>query len=170
MACIGPDFYPALEVITPTKNLNKFKVTKFSDFLLQLYKQAWSWSDDVHISNRESHNGNLSLVENHKVVPFTSYVNTTFKDESCTKLDIIYRESVYETTPTYIVATIKFFNNARPYYSSRIIMSSNRAKLYCAATFINKSNGELRVRVSALPLQLRVVSCSGINFSYDENA
>jgi hypothetical protein len=170
-ACTFPSSNPeTINISIPKETLKNFYFGKMEDLFRQEYNDFWYWSEDVVLSPTGLENETY-LVENKHTVPINISHKMNFNENEifCSRMDIIYADE--RSTDLYVmysIASIDLKQIAIPYFSTRIRMSSSKAKIYAALTFRNiKGNKIKHVQISNLPRKLEFISCSKkFNFWY----
>ena len=172
-ACSGGDWSgPWIEVLTLSKNLKKFYVGNMNDFLHREYKNIWVWDRNINItSGRNNENPyNSYTIERRNLAPITisSSIKYNRNEMYCSKIDVMYSDKRSDGVyAIYFIASINLTKKAIPYYSTRIRMSSKRAKIYAAFTFRNiLTNTIIETKISSLPANLKYLSCAPHDFWY----
>ncbi len=165
-ACGVTDERP-IDVFVNKKYLKKFHFGNIEKFLHSEYKDIWSWSKDVIMTPGGE---KLYTAENRKVAPINVLYDISYNEQEiyCSNIDIIYaEENSLSSYAIYVISSVRFGKNTIPYYSTRIRMSSKRAKVYAALTFRNiRTNEILDTKVSYLATKLKAHSCNPLNFIY----
>ena len=163
-ACVYPSDNPdSVNINIPKNNLMNFYFGKIEDYLHREYADNWTWSDDVEIHSYR-HRETYSIVENSSAVPITISHNMRFDNLKlyCSNIDFLYiDDDDYELRSMYSLVAIRFKHDSIPFFSTRIRMTSNKAKIYGAATFRNIDNDEIsHVQISNSPINIKQVSCN----------
>ena len=168
-ACMDTWSGPSINISTSKKILKKFYVGNINEFLHREYKNIWTWNKDITVisgNNKEK----LYYIERIDLAPInvSSSIKYNINKIYCSKIDILYSDKRSDGIyAIYSIASIKLYKNALPYYSTRIRMTSNRAKIYAALTFRNiETNEIIETKVSNLPANLKLLSCAPLNFWY----
>ena len=148
------------------KYLKKFYIGNVNKFLNNEYNDMWEWTKDIAVTSK-------THIERWWAAPITisSSIMSNKDKLYCSKIDIVYSDEFSSGTEAlYFIASINLKNNAIPYYSTRIRMSSNKAKIYAALTFRDiNTNEKKEVKISSVPVNLKIITCTPYWFHY-ENA